>query len=86
MKRFNGFVKSAVNVRREGDEDPNSSVAAETMKLLANSFFGYQIMDRSRHTVAKYRSDEKTHGATKSKIFKRLGFVNDQRDKVELFR
>ena len=57
---FNSFVQSAVNARRQGDENPNSSVMAETMKFLANSSYGYQIMDRSRHTLAKYLNDEKT--------------------------
>ena len=51
--------QSAVDARRQGDENPNSSVVAETMKLLANSSYGYQIMDRSRHTVRKYLTDEK---------------------------
>ena len=58
-KCFSSFVHSAVNARRQGDENPNSSVVAETMKLLANSSFGYQIMDRSRHTVTKFLNDEK---------------------------
>ena len=57
-KCFNSFVQSAVDARRQGDENPNSSVVAETMKLLANSSYGYQIIDRSRHTVTKYLSDE----------------------------
>ena len=35
MKCFNSFVQSAVNARREGDENPNSGVVAETKKLLA---------------------------------------------------
>ena len=52
-KYFDNFVQSAVDARRKRDEKPNSSVVAETMKLLANSFNGYQIMDRSRHTVTK---------------------------------
>ena len=43
----------------EVGENLNSSVVAETMKLLANSSYGYQIMDRSRQTVAKYLSDGK---------------------------
>ena len=34
---FNNFVQSAVDARPQGDENPNSSVVAETMKLLANS-------------------------------------------------
>ena len=42
VKFFNNFVQSAVNARRETDENPNSSVVAETMKLPANSSYGYQ--------------------------------------------
>ena len=68
VKCFNNFVQSAVNARREGDENANSSVFAETMKLLANSSYGYQIIDRSRHTVKKILSDEKTHGALNTKM------------------
>ena len=81
---FKNFVQSAVNARREGDENPNSSVVAETMKLLANGSYGYQIMDRSRHTVTKYLNDGKTHGAINTKIFKRLDHINDQLYEVEL--
>ena len=58
-KCFNSSVQSAVDARRKGDENRNSSIVAETMKLLANSSYGYQIMDRSRHTVTEYLSDEK---------------------------
>ena len=84
VKCFNKFVHSAVNARREGDENPNSTVVADTMKLLANSSYGYQIMDRSRHTVTKYLSDERTHGAVNTKFFKRLDHINDQLYEVEL--
>ena len=52
-KCFNSFVQSAVDARRQIDENPNSSVFGETMKLLANSSCGYQIMDQSRCTVTK---------------------------------
>ena len=84
VKCFNKFVQSAVNARREGGENPNSSVVAETMKLLANSSYGYQIMDHSRHTVTKYLNDEKTHWAINTKFFKRLDHINDQLYEVEL--
>ena len=83
-KCFNSFVQSAVNSRRQGDENPNSSVVAETMKLLANSSYGYQIMDRGRHTVTKYLTDEKTHTAINSKLFKNLDHVNNSLYEVEL--
>ena len=78
MKCFNNFVQSAVNARRGGDENPNSSVVAEKMKLLANSSYGYQNVDQSRHTVTKYLSTEKAHGAITNKMCKGLGYINDQ--------
>ena len=53
-KCFDSFLQSAVDARRQGEVNPNSSVVAETMKLLANSSYGYQIMDRSRHTLTKF--------------------------------
>ena len=84
VKCFNNFLQSAVNARQERDENPNSNVVAETMKLLANSPYGYQIMDRSHHTVTKYLSDEKTHGAINTKLFKRLDHIHDQLYEVEL--
>ena len=61
-KCFNSFVKSAVDARRQGDENRNLSVVAETMKFLANSSYGYQTMDWSRHTVTKYLTDKNTCG------------------------
>ena len=70
----------------EDREMKNSSVVAETMKLLANSSYGYQIMDRSRHTVTKYLNDEKTHSAINNKIFKRLNFITDQLYEIELVK
>ena len=73
MKCFDNFVQSAVNARRQGDENPKSSVFAETMKLLVNSLYGYQIMDRSRHSVTRFLNDEKTHAAINNKMFKGLG-------------
>ena len=54
------------------------------MKLLANSSYGNQIMDRSRHTVTKYLKYEKTHAAKNSKLFKNLDYVNDSLYEVEL--
>ena len=83
-KCLNSFVQSAVDAKRQGDENPNSSVVEETMKLLAKSSYGYQIMDRSRHTVTKYLSDKKTHAAIDSKLFKKLDHVNNSLYEVEL--
>ena len=54
------------------------------MKLLANTSYGYQIMDGSRHTVRRYLSDEKTRAAINTKLFNRLDHINDQLYEVEL--
>ena len=83
-KCFNSFVQSAVDARRQDDKNPNSSVVAETMKFPANSSYGYQIMDRSRNTVMRYLSDEKTHAAINSKLFKELDHLNNSFYEVEL--
>ena len=64
------FVQSVVDARREGDENPLSGVVEETMKLLGNSSYGYQIMDRSRHTITKYVNDETTHKAIIEPLFR----------------
>ena len=83
---FNKFIQSALYARRQGDENPNSSVVAETMKLQANSSYGYQIMDRSRRTVTKFLTDKKTHSAINSKMFKRPNHITDQLYEVELVK
>ena len=83
MKCFNKFVQSAVKARRPGDENPNSTVVAETMKLLSNNSYGHQIMDRSRHRVTKYLNDEKTHAAKSNKMFELLDCINDSLYEIE---
>ena len=71
-------------MRGKGDENPFSSVVAETIKLPANSSYGYQIMDRSPRTVTKHLRDVKTHGAITNKTLSFLGYKNDQLYEVEL--
>ena len=94
MKCFNNSFQSTVNARRqrererererERDGNPSSSVVAETNKLLANSSFFDQDIDWSRHTLTKHLSCENTHIAFSTKIFKSLGYTNDQLDEMRL--
>ena len=83
-ERFISFVQSVLRALRQGDENPNWSVAAEIRKLLRNSLYRYQILDCSRHSVTRYINDEKTHAAIKNKTLKRLGHLKDQLCGVEL--
>ena len=85
-KCFDNFVQSAEDARRQRDGHPSSSVVVETMKLLAKSSYGYQIMERNRHTVTNYLTDEKTNIALNSKMFKRLNHITDQLYEVELVK
>ena len=78
IKCFNNFGPSAVNARRKEDEKPIFNVVAGTIKLLANSSYGYQILHRSRHTITKFLSDGKANGTINYKTFRRLGFIKDQ--------
>ena len=52
-KVFNNFVQYVVDARRVGYENSISGVVAETMKFLAKRSYGYQILDRSKHTLQK---------------------------------
>ena len=85
-KCFSSFVQSGVNARRQVDENSKSSVMAETMKFLANSSYGYQIMDPSRHTVTKYLNNENTHSAINIKPFDRPNLITHQLYEVELVK
>ena len=43
-------------------------------------------MNRPRHTVTKYLTDEKTHSAINSKMFKRFNHITDQLYEVEIVK
>ena len=74
---FKSFVLSAVNARRQGDDNSNSRVVSERRKSLAKIRYGYQNIYRSRHTETKHLSDEKTYAAINSKLFKKLDHVKN---------
>ena len=51
---FEKFVNEVVEARRQGDLNADSAVCANFEKLVDNSAYGNQIMDRSKHTRTKY--------------------------------
>ena len=54
------------------------------MKFPTTSPYGYQILERSRRTVTKYLSDEKTHVAIVNDFFRRLNHLKNALNEVEL--
>ena len=83
-KFLNRFIQAGVNARMNFDENPNSSVVTETVKLRANSSYVYQSLGRSRHAVTNYLGYGKTHTANNSKRFKKADHVNNSLYEVEL--
>ena len=77
-KFLNNFVQSALDARGHGE------VAAVTIKLIANSYYEYQIMDGSRHKMTMYLTKKKTHSAVNSRKFKRANTITDLLFEVEL--
>ena len=54
------------------------------MKPLENSSYGYQIVDRSNHTMTKYPRDGKTHKAINNQFIKSFSIVAKEVYEVEL--
>ena len=75
-----------MTVDGNGDENPKCSVVAESMKMLANTSYGYQIIDHSRQFAVKYLDDGKMHAAINKKLFKGLACVGDQLSELELVK
>ena len=71
-KCFNSFVQSTIKARRQTNENPTSSMVAETMNFFAENFLGYHNMDQSRHTVNK-----STHAAVNTKLFRKFHQLNN---------
>ena len=86
QKGLKDFVQSVIDDRREGDGNPLLRVAAETMKLLGNTSYEYNIMNRSRHKITRNLSDEKTHKAINESLFKNLITIDKDFYEVDLLK
>ena len=80
---FQTFVQNVVDARRKGDQNKESTVVAETMKLIGNSSYGYQIMDRSRHINTKYVKGPQVDKFLNNRYFKTLNELPDKIYEVE---
>ena len=74
---FNSLVQSAVDARRQSDQNSYTSVVAETMMFRASNCYGHQIMHCSWHTLTKYLSDKNALEAFDRKVCKKLDQVNN---------
>ena len=81
---FQSFVQNVVDARRERDRNKDTIVVAETMKLIGNSSYGYQIMDRSRHTTTKYVKGPQVDKFINNRFFKTLNELPEEIYEVEM--
>ena len=79
---FETFVQNVVDARREGDQNKESTVVAETMKLIGNSSYGYQIMDR----LYEHQVRERITGGQifNNRFFKTINELPEQIYEVEM--
>ena len=77
-------MNSVVAARREGDTNKNWTVVAETMKLIGNSSYGYQIMDRRKHIRTKYVKGGEVDKLLNNKLFHNLNELPTNLFEVEM--
>ena len=80
----NIIVQSAVNSHRERDENPNSSVVAETMKLPANKLLRPSNYGSQSQKIKVMRKHMRLSTQICSRLFFRLDYIKDQLYELEL--
>ena len=74
---FQRFGESVSAARRAGDADPDTSIIADTMKLLGNSAYGKTVTNIDRHRNVKYCTEVGTSACINNKRFRQLDVVTD---------
>ena len=75
-----------MEARREADKNTSSSVVADTMKLIGNSSYGYQIMDRSKHSKTQYVVGAEIDPLVNERNFKNLNLLPSSIYEVEMVK
>ncbi|KAJ8321637.1 hypothetical protein KUTeg_000108 [Tegillarca granosa] len=55
---FHQFVEEVSHARRKSDEDKDTAIIADMMKVIGNSAYGSMIMDKSKHQDVQYVQGE----------------------------
>ena len=75
-----------MEARQEKDKNTSSSKVAETMKLVGNSSYGCQIMDRSRHSKTQYVVGAVIDKLVNDRNFKNLNLLPSYIYDVEMIK
>ena len=72
-KCFKQFVNTVTEARREGDLNPNSTLLAQTYKLVGNSAYGGLLIRKDKHRSVKfYQGTTKVLQSANSPLFRKL--------------
>ena len=82
---FKDFVQRVSDARRAGDTDPDTSIIADTMKVIGNSAYGSLIMDKTKHRDIKYvQGENQTCLKVNEPRFRKLECLDEEEEYYEL--
>ena len=81
---FRNFGDSVSDARREGDQDPDKSIIADTMKLLGNSGYGKTVTNKEKFRDVKYVDSQEAGGLLNDKRFVLSNPIAEDLCEVEL--
>ena len=86
-KCFKNFIDKVTEFRIEGDKNPDKAIIGDTYKLLSNSSYGSVLMDKTKHTNAKYLTNKaKMSKIVNSSSFKAMEELNHNIFEVETYK
>lgn len=80
-KCFEAFANNVVTARREGDKNPDSSILADTFKLLGNSAYGKTLEGLANHRRINYVTDSSK--LVRKPQFRKCVPIDDSIEEVE---
>jgi hypothetical protein len=83
---FLNFVQYVSDVRREGDSDPSTAIRADSAKLVGNSSYGYQGIDKIKQRDVEYVDDDHAAQLINSPLFHSYNEMDDQLSELCLFK
>lgn len=83
---FREFVDFVSDSRREGDVNSDLAPRAESAKLVGNSAYGIQIMNKAKFEDTLYVDNKNVYKKLNSPRFKAYDFVNQKLSEVKMFK
>ena len=83
---FQEFADRVCDARRKGDQDPDSDILANTMKLVGNSSYGKFTMDKSKQTNTVFANEARAVQLFNYERFKTCHALGGGLFQIELYK